>query len=205
MFEPDKLKEFDAVVMVNTTGELFNDQPEDRKKLLRDSFLKFVPEDGKGVVGFHAASDCSYQWPEYGQMTGGYFNGHPRGKVTVKLDDSSHPANACFKGESFEIDDEIYTFKDPWSRERLRVLASVDVHKSGITSGENRDDHDYDGISWVRNYGKGRVFYCALGHREETYWNPLILRALPGRHPVRDRRPASRRHAQREGEAVSPA
>jgi uncharacterized protein len=31
-------------------------------------------------------------------------------------------------------------------------------------------------VSWIRTYGKGRVFYCSLGHREEIFWNPVVLR-----------------------------
>jgi type 1 glutamine amidotransferase len=38
-----------------------------------------------------------------------------------------------------------------------------------------RPDKDY-AISWVREYGKGRVFYCALGHAAPTYWNPAVLK-----------------------------
>jgi type 1 glutamine amidotransferase len=30
--------------------------------------------------------------------------------------------------------------------------------------------------SWIKNYGQGRVFYCAFGHREEHMWNPPLLK-----------------------------
>lgn len=59
---------------------------------------------------------------EYGEMMGGYFNGHPGGKVIVKIDDPDHPINKAFNKQGFEISDEIYTYKDPYSRENLRVL-----------------------------------------------------------------------------------
>ena len=94
--------------------------------------------------------------------------------LTYIIDDPSNPINACFKGQEYEIQDEIYTFKDRYSRDKLRILASIELDKSRITKGENRADHDY-AVSWVQNFGKGRVFYCSLGHRNETYFNPVIM------------------------------
>lgn len=191
MFEPDKLNQFDAVVMNNTTGELFlpsnlkqlsaegQKAAQERSDRLKKSLLDFV-SGGKGIIGIHAATDCFYKWPEYGEMMGGYFNGHPWGKVIVKIDDPTHPINAAFKGEGFEISDEIYTFKAPYSRENLRVLLSVDWDKSVQKlnlKGGNRADNDY-ALSWVRQWGKGRVFYCAFGHNHATFWNPKILQHL---------------------------
>jgi type 1 glutamine amidotransferase len=181
MFEPDKLKEFDAIVMVSTTGELFGQkgnsklplEDQARNERLRTSLLEFVAK-GKGLVGIHAASDSSYRWPEYGKMIGGYFNGHPWGKITMKIDDPTNPVNACFHGKEFTIEDEIYTFRAPYSREQLHILTSIDLTRSGITKGKNRPDNDY-AVSWLHNYGRGRVFYCSLGHRHETFWNPTVL------------------------------
>jgi type 1 glutamine amidotransferase len=181
MFEPDKLKDFDAIVMVSTTGELFgppgkSKAPLDeqaRNERLRTSLREFVAR-GKGLVGIHAAADSSYQWPEYGKMMGGYFNGHPWYKITMRIDDPTNPVNACFHGKEFTIEDEIYTFRAPYSRERLHVLTSIDLQNSKITKGKNRKDDDY-AVSWLQNYGRGRVFYCSLGHRHETFWNPTVL------------------------------
>ncbi len=92
----------------------------------------------------------------------------------VKLDDPKCPINAPFEGKGFEITDEIYTFKDPYSREKLRVILSVDWENSGDLKGANRQDNDY-ALSWIRDYGRGRVFYCAFGHQEPIWWNPKIL------------------------------
>lgn len=191
-FLPENLNQFDAVLMVSTTGSLFvnkgvkenllydpnaKDLPEDvaHAKKLRDSLLAFV-KGGKGLMGIHAATDSSYQWKEYGLMIGGYFNSHPWGKITLFIDDAKNPVNAAFEGKPFEIQDEIYRFKDPYSRERQRILTSIDVEASKITNGlEARTDHDY-GVSWLNKFGDGRVFYCSLGHREETYFNPVVLK-----------------------------
>ena len=175
MFEPDSLRRFDAVCMNNTTRELFGNSPEAER--LKKSLLDFV-KSGKGIVGVHAATDCFYKWPEYGEMMGGYFWGHPWGAgstVTIKIDEPGHPLSAAFGGEGFQIKEEIYQFKDPYSRERLRVLLTIDLEKTAKKKGMRRKDNDY-AVTWIRNYGKGRVFYCSLGHNNHIFWHPAILR-----------------------------
>jgi type 1 glutamine amidotransferase len=178
MFAPEKLNAFDAVVMDNCTGDTLP-SPE-----LKKSLLAFV-ESGKGIIGIHAACDAFYQWPEYGKMMGGYFAGHPFGQITVKLDDAKNPINAAFQGKGFDIADEIYTFREPYSRETSHILLSVDWAKSpkaqdaakkAIESKhwKGRADNDY-ALSWIRQQGQGRVFYCAFGHQHQIFWNPTIL------------------------------
>jgi len=172
MFAPEKLRQFDAVCFLNTTGELFDDPA------LKKSLLEFV-RGGKGIVGIHAATDCFYKWPEFGEMMGGYFHGHPWGAndtVTLKIEEPDHPLCAPFEGKTFVVTDEIYQFREPYSREKLRVLLSLDTSKTDMKKGGiHRTDGDF-AVSWVRAYGKGRVFYCSLGHREDVYWNPTVLR-----------------------------
>jgi len=178
VFAPEKLQEFDAVMMNNTTGDCLP-KPEQRKALL--DFVK----GGKGIAGVHSATDAMYKCAEYGAMMGGYFNGHPFHKITIKVDDAASPINAAFAGKDLNFDDEIYTFRDPYSRGKLHVLLSVDVPtsakvretlgKSPTKHWKNRNDDDF-AISWIHKCGEGRVFYCALGHVHQTYWNPTILK-----------------------------
>jgi type 1 glutamine amidotransferase len=189
MFAPDKLSQFDAVIMESTTGELFGLKRGDYKKMsdedkahndmLRKSLVDFV-KGGHGLVGVHAAGDCSYDWPEYGDMMGGYFNGHPWGHVTYKIDDANSPLTAMFpKEKPFVVDDETYTFKpEPYSRAKLHVLASIDMSQMSDADKkkENRPyDHDY-ALAWIHQYGSGRVFYAAHGHGEAMYSNPTMLK-----------------------------
>lgn len=171
-FNPESLNAFDAVIMDNNTGAPFTDPA------VRQNFLDFV-RNGKGLVGIHAATDCFYDWAEYGEMIGGYFDGHPwtaDGTVAVKIDDPAHPVNAAFNGQGFTISDEIYQFRDPYSRDKLRILLSLDTAQTDMTKkGINRTDGDF-AISWVSRQGDGRVFYCSLGHREDIFWNPAVLK-----------------------------
>jgi len=187
MFEWKNIRKFDAICFNNTTGELFTPKnfkdlsPEEqaaakkREERLKKNLLRFV-SSGKGIVGIHAGTDCFYQWPEFGEMMGGYFQGHPWNEnVFLKNEDPDNPVSAAFAGNDFEIADEIYQFKDPYSRKNLRVLLSLDTTKTDMTKGGiRRVDNDF-AVSWVRSYGKGRVFYCSLGHRGEIFWNPVIL------------------------------
>jgi len=173
VFQPERLAQFDAVCMLSTTGELFEDET------LKQSLLNFV-KSGKGLVGIHAATDCFYNWPAYGEMMGGYFDGHPWGSgdtVICKVDDPAHPIAAAFKARSFTIQDEIYQFQaKPYSREQLRVLLSLDTNLTDMSKGGiKRTDNDF-AVSWVQTYGEGRVFYCSLGHNESVFWNPTVLR-----------------------------
>lgn len=172
VFAPESLKGFDAVCFDNTTGTLFDDPA------MKAGLLEFV-RSGKGIVGIHAATDCFYDWPEFGALMGGYFDGHPWGadqSVVVKLDDPAHPLCQAFGGSGFSIKDEIYQMKEPYSREQLRELLSIDTSKSDMTrKGIKREDGDF-AISWIRAYGQGRVFYCSLGHNEEVFATPAVMR-----------------------------
>ena len=181
----ESLPSFDALVMNNIhEGEPF--LPADFAKrtkvrqaaarkldeAVRKSILEFV-RSGKGIVGIHAATAALQGWKEYGEMMGGYYGGHITREVAIKLDDPTHPVNACFASKPWSIFDEVYISREPYSRKKLRVLLSLDLTK--MKDPGTRPDKDY-AISWVRLCGKGRVFYTTLGHCEKTYWNPMFLR-----------------------------
>lgn len=126
-------------------------------------------------------------WPDFNRMIGGYFKYHwldPQ-KITVKIDDASSPLTAMFKGQSFDINDEIYTMSaQSFSRDNVRVLTSIDYTKMSQEDRaleENpRADRDH-GISWIRREGQGRVFYEALGHSERIYaMRPMLEHLLAG-------------------------
>jgi len=139
----------------------------------KDANGREVP--GRGLVGIHAATAACQKWPEYGAMIGGYYGGHIFTEVAIKLDDPDHPVNACYGGKPYKIRDEVYIFREPYSRARLHVLQSLDLER--MTDPGKRPDKDY-AVAWVRRHGTGRVFYTTLGHAAETYWNPLFLRHL---------------------------
>lgn len=198
MFEPDKLRVFDAVFMLNTTGDCLKpriadeDDPKQveaaiaREEMLKKSFEDFVA-GGKGLMGIHSAGDTYHdkrgkytvEWPGYLKMMGGAFVSHPwHQKVPVKNLAPDHPLNAAFGGKDFEITDEIYMFRNdtalPSDRKFLLELDTAKMTPADAAKATRKDGRL--GISWVSTYQKGRTFYCSLGHREEIYFNPMILK-----------------------------
>ena len=185
MFEQEKLGPFDAVILNNshTFSPLlpanFRQLPKDqqaaareRSKVLLQNLDSYV-KSGKGLVGIHGAS---VGLPDIGNILGGNFADWPwKGteEFPVKLDDPASPLNAAFEGKGFSVLDEGYQFKEPYSREINHVLMSIDLSRTRELG--KRPDHDY-AMGWIRSYGQGRVFYSALGHFPELYWNPKLLR-----------------------------
>jgi uncharacterized protein len=165
------LRDYDAVFFY-TTGELPMDDAQKR------ALVSFV-RSGRGFVGAHSATDTFYKWPEYGEMIGGYFDGHPwHEEVTVRVEDPKHPATSHLPA-SFEITDEIYQFKN-WSRSGTHVLLSLDPSSVDLSAkGVNRKDRDF-ALAWTRPYGEGRVFYTALGHRAEVWKDERFQKHLLG-------------------------
>ena len=166
MFNPDKLKEFDAVIFNNTTTLAFENPAH------REALLDFV-NNGKGIVGIHSAVDNFYGWSEGAAMMGALFDGHPWQEAPVKLDDPQHPLLKAFQGKGFWVKDEMYKMKEPYSRRSLRVLLSFDMSKLPADA-PTRTDKD-NPIAWIQQVGKGRVFYCSLGHNRHIFWDPQIL------------------------------
>jgi type 1 glutamine amidotransferase len=171
MFKAENLNKFDAVCFNNTTRLGFEEPG------LRKSLMNFI-KGGKGIIGIHAATDNFYKWPEAAEMMGGQFCGHPWGSgdtVAIKIDDPGHPLMAPYKGKGFKVNDEIYRTKPPlYSRDKQRVLMSLDMSDEATHKKAGPEDTDI-GISWVKSYGKGRLFYCSLGHNNHLTWDPALL------------------------------
>ncbi len=169
LLSAEGLANFD-VVFFFTSGEL---PLTDRQK---QDFLAFV-RDGKGFGGAHSATDSNYAWPEYGDLIGGYFDGHPWAQpVSVDVEDPGHPATQALV-PSFRLLEEIYQFRT-FSRDRVRVLLTLDTGTVNLSApGVNRTDGDF-ALAWCRNYGRGRVFYTAFGHFDDTWRDPRIQTML---------------------------
>ncbi len=192
LFEPQNLKQFDAVVLNNTNEEIF--LPEDfaklpapdqakakqRDEMLKKSFAEYL-QGGGGLVIIHAGVASFRDWPEFGKIAGARFDNHPWGAgstVVLRVEEPDHPLMAAFKEPSFIVTDEIYQVTDPYSRENLRVLLSIDWARTRTTPEQKKNVHRQDrdfAMTWIKDYGQGRVFYCALGHQHELFWNPIVL------------------------------
>ena len=182
VFERDNLEQFDAICLNNTVGNLFTDPQ------LRQNLLEFVLSGG-GLLGIHGTTvaftdferGAKETWPEFGHMIGARGASHlaQDERVVVKLDSPDHPLNLPFGGEGFEHVSEFFRVRGPYSRDRLHVLFSIDTAKTtlpakGSHPGVERADEDY-ALAWTRNYGRGRVVYCTIGHSPQDFMNPKIL------------------------------
>lgn len=148
------LKAYDAVIFANTTGDLPLPDPQ--------AFVDWV-KSGKGFCAMHSGSDTFHNFSPYVEMLGGEFKTHgPQVAVTALNKSPKHPATRHLPA-AWDIFDEIYEFK---SHEQVSVneLLSLDKHPQTKAPG-------YNGMSWYRTPGKGRVFYTSLGHREDM-WDP---------------------------------
>ena len=160
---------FDVLIFTSTTGELTLDDSQ------KADMLSFIHDEGKGFVGIHAALDTNYNWPEYGEMIGGWFDQHPWSTFNAPIlnEDPNFPAVRHFPA-AFVKYDEIYQPK-AWSRDKVNVLLSLDPAKLNYDNNPriHRADHDFP-VAWSKMYGKGRVFYSTLGHTEESWDDPDI-------------------------------
>jgi type 1 glutamine amidotransferase len=189
-FLPENIRQFDAIMLNNTSGPWITPTSADLKraefrkvgdgveaveKVLRESLVDYV-EQGGGLAALHFAIGGNAHWPEFRELLGARYGGHPwHEEVGIKLDDPTHPLNAAFGEKDFRITEEIYQFADPYSRDTLRVLFSLDTDRSNMNvKWIDRKDNDF-ALGWVKAVGQGRVFYTAFGHRTELYWNPTIL------------------------------
>jgi type 1 glutamine amidotransferase len=159
-----------AAVMFYTTGELPISGAQ------KTALLDFV-RSGRGFLGVHSATDTFYTWPDYLDLVGGYFNGHPwHQAVTIEVVDPGDPLVA-FLGNALPFEDEIYQISDfdyRGSRVLLRLdPSSVDLGKPGV----HQRFYGWP-LAWKRFYGKGRVFYTALGHEASIWRNPRYQRLL---------------------------
>jgi len=188
-FEPEKLREFDGVCLMSALGEFF--LPDDFDKLtpdlqaaarekdarLKANFYAWL-RSGKALSAIHGGCYSFHDTPAFAELFGAAFDRHPWNayeKIAVKLDEPQHPVLAAFGGCGLEIIDEGYQFKDPYSRQRVRVLYSLDTARMDMNKPDLRSDRDF-GLCWVKRHGQGRVFYSALGHNSEEFWHPTLLR-----------------------------
>jgi len=174
LFTPEFLKTFDVVVFLNPTQDVLNE-------MQQKNFEAFMA-DGKGFVGIHAAADCEYDWPWYGQLNGAFFKTHPAAqKATVIIEDTDHPSMVPFKGmKSYTTFDEWYSFKEN-PRAKVHVLARLD--ETSLDAATQKEDKWKMGdhpLIWYQEIGNIRSFYTGFGHTPEAFQDPKIKEHIGG-------------------------
>lgn len=167
---PENLKNYDIVFFYSQGPDL--GIPKENLDYFLNTWLK---QKGHGFVATHSSTDTYGENKPYWDMIGGTFNGHPWNAgetVTISVHDTKHPGSKPF-GEEFTIKDEIYQYKN-WQPEKVHVLMSLNMAKCSTKKPYHVP------VSWVKNYGDGRVFYTNLGHNTETWANKTFIASLTG-------------------------
>jgi type 1 glutamine amidotransferase len=165
-FKGKRLRRYEAIVFLNTTGDVLGPKGQ-------AAFKRFI-RSGGGFVGIHSATDTEYDWPFYGGLIGTYFASHPAIQpATLDVVDRSHPSTRPLPAEWMRTD-EWYDFRSN-PRGTVHVLATID--ESTYSGGTMGADHP---IAWCHRYRGGRSWYTAGGHTAESFSEPLFRRHLLG-------------------------
>jgi type 1 glutamine amidotransferase len=192
IFTPDNIKTFSAFLFYTTedlTAEKMTDgKPIEGKPMSKEGKQAFLDaiKNGKGFVGFHCASDTFHspgprdkttpidERDPYIKMLGGEFIIHgSQQPTTMTVVDPKFPG-AGELGPGFKMLEEWYSLKN----------FADDLHV--ILVNETKDMHDkpYERppypATWIRNFGKGRVFYTSMGHREDVWTSPQFQELVVG-------------------------
>jgi type 1 glutamine amidotransferase len=170
-----KIKSYDAIFLNSIVGEAFADPA------VRDGLSRFVKEGG-GLAGVHGTPWASRNWPEFAEMIGAMDAPHRLEQGVMHVYDASSPISKPITSKAINWREEYYRFNvDGPKRLRwnaVRVLLTVDLDDLKVEprpwTGYTRPDKIYP-VSWIRTYGKGRVFYSSIGHQPETFENPELV------------------------------
>lgn len=160
-FAPEALSAFDGVIFCNTTGDL----------PIPDlaAFFAWL-KTGKAFIGMHAATDTLKSDDRYRDLVGGIFAGHPwngNGEHAFVVHEPGHPLSRMLP-ERFRWQDEIYQYDTRFDPGTVRVLVSLDMAASFPR------EPWHVPVSWIRDYGQGRVFYTNFGHNDVTWKTPMF-------------------------------
>lgn len=168
LFTDAQLTRYRAVIFLNTTGTLFNDEQ-------RAAFKRYIQRGG-GFVGIHSAADTEYDWKWYNMLVGAYFKNHPHDPnvrtAVLHIIDSEHRSTEHLPRQ-WERADEWYNFRD--MNTNVTVLITIDT--DSYEGSEHPNNHP---VAWYHEFDGGRSFYTALGHTIESFSEELFLQHVWG-------------------------
>lgn len=157
VLDRETLDQYDALMIYANYDSITAEQEK--------ALLGYV-SSGKGFLPIHSASYCFRNSPEYIELVGGQFQKHGTGSFTADIVRADHPVTDGLS--AFETWDETYIHHQ-LSDDRTVLMERVE--------GGHREPW-----TWVKEHGKGRVFYTAYGHDERTWSNPgfhqLVLQGI---------------------------
>jgi hypothetical protein len=131
-FNAANLKNYDAVVFLNTTGDVLNDE--------QQAAFEAWYRDGGAFLGVHSAADTEFDWPWYGRLVGARFQGHPQIQpARMIIGRPDHPAVSHLGGyphfDTWTRTDEWYDFRAQPAARPPRCSASTGRPTRGAGSG----------------------------------------------------------------------
>lgn len=166
IFRSSKLADFDVIVFMSTSGNIFDDEG-------KQAFKEYI-SNGGGFVGIHGASTTEYEWDWFGKMIGNHFDDHPKIQpAKINVINSNAPSTKHLP-KVWEWTDEWYNWRYEFD-ENIEVLLTVD--ESTYEGGKHGGFHP---ISWRQEYEGGRSWYTAIGHDDESYKDDNLLKHIAG-------------------------
>jgi len=154
-FLDPSLPDRSLVIPIFTMSEITGDQ--------RQAICKAVAENGVGLAGCHGGMcDAFRNDTEWQFMTGGQWVAHPGNDgVTYQIKiDRNNPHEITDGIPDFEVvSEQYYLHTDPGNN----VLAYTEFPTPGVSGPHEKNPCRMPQV-WTKSYGKGRVFYTALGH-----------------------------------------
>ncbi len=189
-FEKKNLKKYDAVVLNNNCSEgtrrdllldvldkdksLTDDQRKDKAAELEANLIEYVKKGG-GLMVIHGAIVMQNNSMAFSEMVGGSFDYHPaQQEITLGLCEPDHPLVKAFGGKSFVHTDEPYLFNMAYTQKNFRPLLYMDTSK--LTKKTKEIDEKIKYVSWIKKFGKGRVFYVSPSHNAQSYEDSRLLK-----------------------------
>jgi uncharacterized protein len=157
---------FDAVLFLGSGEGTMTDQQ-------KADLLAFVHDDGKGLILGHAQGVDMYNWPEFGQMIGGFMDKeYPATGMYAKVVDPSWTAAAAFGKEPFLWTDQFPILLPQFKSGDVHTIIALDPSKMTPQQRQMGREDNYYPIVWAKMYGKGRVFNLTAGHNDATFDDP---------------------------------
>jgi len=192
LFGKDYLAQFDAVIFY-TTGDLCTTGTDGYPAMTpegKQALFDYV-RSGKGFLGTHSASDTFHTNNEaqkgpdrylnhgekadpYIRFLGGEFIKH--GAQQVVKNTVTNPKFPGFEkiGADYGFQEEWYSLKD----------FNPDIHVLSVMDAPSMKGDEYNRppfpSTWARKEGAGRVWYTAMGHREDVWENAIFQEILVG-------------------------
>lgn len=158
----ENLNRFDALMIYANWDEI--------TPKAETALLAYVAS-GKGILPIHCASFCFRNSPEYIKMVGGQFWKHTTDTISANI---VQPNNQIMKGvKGLKAFDETYLHSKLQPDNNVLMTREIKGDQTKDRPGTKTEPY-----TWTRNYGKGRVFYTAFGHDEQTWENPDFHKLL---------------------------